>query len=123
MGRKERRAIERKIRHLAKTNPHELQALVQETYSRDMVENRMNNEVFAPGDKVMIDLKKLMADPDWDILKPEYKNFAKEHANEVFTLTDEMQKKGAFSLVSFCEDENDPKWLWFVGHLKKVSET
>lgn len=120
MGRKERRAMERKIKHLAKTKPHELQTLIRDTYGRDVVESRMNNEVLAPGDKVMLNLEKIAKDPEYDGLKPEYKAFIKEHANEVFTLSREARSEGPFDLVSFNEDTTDPKWLFFVGHVKKV---
>ena len=57
MGRKERRELERKIKHLQKTKPWQLQALVNEQYKREIYEKRMNNEVLKPGDKVMLDFE------------------------------------------------------------------
>lgn len=120
MNRKERRETERRIRHLQKTKPWELQALIQEEYSRFIVENRIGKEPLAPGDKVTLDVKRIMQDPDWGIFKPEYKEFVKAHANEVFTLSEEIKQQGPFTFVSFVEDETDPKWLWYTGFVKRV---
>lgn len=123
MGRKERRAMERKIRHLAKTKPHEVQTLIKDVYDRGLIENRMDNEdVLVPGDKVMLNVKRIMEDPDFEKYKPEYKAFIRDHANEVFTLTKEAKQQGPFGLVSFEEDDSPQKWLFYIGHLKKVKE-
>ena len=121
MGRKERREIERKIKHLQKTKPWQLQALIRDEYSREVIESRMSNEILAPGDKDMFDLKKIAADPDYEKFKPEYRDYIINHAGDVFTLRKEAKQQGPFGLVSFVEDDNDPPWLWFIGHLKKVN--
>lgn len=120
MGRAERRKLERQIKHLQKTKPWELQAMIRDSYDRDLVENRMNKDILAPGDKVMIDLEKLSHDPQWNEFKPEYKDFVKANANRVFTLRKEARPDGPFGLVSFVEDENN--WMFYTGHLKKVNK-
>ena len=121
MGRKERRELERKVKHLAKTKPWELNAFIRDEYNREVIESRMNDEILSPGDKVMFDLKKIAADPDYEKFKPEYRDYIINHAGDVFTLKKEAKQQGPWSLVSFCEDKTDPPWTWFVGHLKKVS--
>lgn len=121
MGRKERRELERKVKHLAKTKPWELQALVQDQYSRDIIEARINNpDILKPGDKVMLDVKKVVSDPDFAQLKQEYKDYVFANANTVFTLRKEAKQSGPFSLVSFCEDEEEPRKWFFLGYVKKV---
>ena len=121
MGRKERRELERKVKHLAKTKPWELQALVQDQYSRDIVEARINNpDILKPGDKVMLDVKKVVSDPDFAQLKQEYKDYVFANANKVFTLRQEAKQSGPFSLVSFCEDEGPERKWFFTGYVKKV---
>lgn len=121
MGRKERRELERKVKHLAKTKPWELQALVQDQYSRDIIEARINNpDILKPGDKVMLDVKKVVSDPDFAQLKQEYKDYVFANANTVFTLRKEAKQSGPFSLVSFCEDEEEPRKWFFIGYVKKV---
>ena len=120
MGRKERRALERKIKHIQKTKPWELQALIQEKYARELIENRVGKDTLAPGDKVMLDVKKIMEDPDWENMKEEYKEFVEANANRVFTLRREARQVGPFSFVSFNEDETEPKYLFMTGHIKKV---
>lgn len=123
MGRKERRELERKLRHINNTKPWQLKTLVQEQYGRDLVEARINNEdVLAPGDKVMLDVKKISLDPDFAALKQEYKDFIFENANKVFTLRREAKQSGPFSLISFCEDEEEPRKWFFVGYVKKVHD-
>lgn len=123
MGRKERRELERKVKHLAKTKPWELQALVQDQYSRDIVEARINNpDILKPGDKVMLDVKKVVSDPDFAQLKQEYKDYVFANANTVFTLRKEMKQSGPFGLVSFCEDNEEPRKWFFIGYVKKVKE-
>ena len=121
MGRKERRELERKVRHLAKIKPWELQALVQYQYSRDIVEARINNpDILKPGDKVMLDVKKVVSDPDFAQLKQEYKDYVFANANTVFTLRKEAKQSGPFSLVSFEEDMEEPRKWFFLGYVKKV---
>lgn len=122
MGRKERRKMERKVKHLQKTKPWELQAMVRDEYSREIIESRMNNEILAPGDKVMFDLKKLAADPEFEKFKLEYRRYIINHAGDVFTLRKEAKQQGPFGLVSFVEDETEPKWMHYLGHLKKVND-
>jgi hypothetical protein len=68
----------------------------------------------------MLDVKKIMEDPDWENMKEEYKEFVKANANRVFTLNQEARQVGPFSFVSFNEDETDPRWLFMTGHVKKV---
>lgn len=121
MGRKERRELERKVKHLAKTRPWELNALIADQYDRAAVDSRISNEVLAPGDKVMLDVRRIMSDPDWMNFKPEYQQYVMNHAGEVFTLKKEARQQGPFSFVSFEEDETDPKWLWFTGFIKRVN--
>lgn len=119
MGRKERRKLERQIKHLAKTKPWELQTIIKDTYGKDVISNRVDNDnILAPGDKVMINMEKFMADPEYAKFKPEYIQFAKENANKIFTLKETARPDGPFSLLSFVEDENN--WMWYIGHLKKV---
>ena len=120
MGRKERRELERKVKHLQKTKPWEIQALVQDEYKRFLIDSRLNKEPLAPGDKVVLDIEKIMSDPDWNNFKPEYKEFVKAHANEIFTLRKEARQQGPFTFVSFEEDTTDPRWLWFTGFVKRI---
>ena len=120
MNRKERRELDRKVRHLQKTKPKELQALIDDTFPRELVESRLGNEILAPGDRVMLDVKKIMEDPDWPKFHPEFKEFVISHANEVFTLRKEARPDGPFAYVSFEEDTTDPRWMFYLGHVKKV---
>ena len=121
MGRKERRELERKVKHLAKTKPWELQTLVQDQYSRDILEARINNlHILKSGDKVKLDVKKIMSDPDFAQLKREYRDYVFANANTVLTLRREVKQSGPFLLVSFEEDMEEPRKWFFSGYVKKV---
>ena len=122
MNRKERRELERKVRHIQKTKPWELQAMIRDQYPKEVIENRIGKDTFAPGDKVMLDVQKVMDDINYGQMKQEYKEFIQSHANEVFTLSKVAKMSGPFAAVSFEEDETDPKWMFFIGHLKKVNK-
>ena len=123
MGRKERRELERKVKHIQKTKPWELQTMIQDVYGRELVEARINNpDILKPGDKVMLDVKKVVNDPDFAQLKQEYKDYVFANANKVFTLRQEAKQSGPFSLVSFCEDEEEPRKWFFIGYVKKVKD-
>lgn len=121
MGRAERRKLEKKIRHIQKTKPKQLQQLIQDEYKREIIENRLNKEVLVPGDKVMLDVVKITHDVDWPKFKPEYQQFVIDNADKVFTLRKEAKVQGPFAFVSFEEDTTDPRWLWFTGFVKKVT--
>lgn len=121
MGRAERRKLEKKIKHLQKTKPWELQALVGDIYGRDIVDARTRNEdILVPGDKVTLNVKKVIEDPDFGELDQRYKDWVYANANQVFTLRSEIRKDGPFDLVSFEEnDEAERKWF-YLGYVKKV---
>lgn len=121
MGRAERRKLEKKIKHLQKTKPWELQALVRDTYGRDIVDARTKNEdILAPGDKVTLDVKKVVEDTDFGELDQKYKDWVYANANRVFTLRSEIRRDGPFDLVSFEEDEEEPRKWFYLGYVKKV---
>ena len=120
MGRAERRKLEKKIKHIQSTKPWEFQTLIKDEYKRFVIDSRLNKDVLAPGDKVMLDADKILNDPDWKNFKPEYQEYVRNHLGEVFTLRQEAKVQGPFAFVSFEEDETDPKWLWFTGFVKKV---
>lgn len=123
MGRKERRELERKVRHLAKTKPWELNAFIRDTYGRDIVDARTKNEdILAPGDKVTLDVKKVVEDPDFGELDQKYKDWVYSNANQVFTLRNEIKRNGPFDLVSFEEDDEAERKWFYLGYVKKVKD-
>ena len=123
MGRAERRKLEKQVKHIQKTKPWELQTMIQDVYGRELVEARINNpDILKPGDKVMLDVKKVVNDPDFAQLKQEYKDYVFANANKVFTLRQEAKQSGPFSLISFCEDEEEPRKWFYIGYVKKVKD-
>ena len=68
----------------------------------------------------MLDVKKVVEDPDFGELDQKYKDWVYANANQVFTLRSEIRRDGPFDLVSFCEDEEAEKKWFYLGYVKKV---
>ena len=71
-----------------------------------------------PGDKVRLNLEGIKRHPDYDQKNPQYKSFCEKNANRVFTV--EYSKGLKPSVVCLAEDESNPKWLFWMGDLKKL---
>lgn len=70
------------------------------------------------GDKVRLDLEVIRKHPNYEQLLPAYRKFCEENAETVFTVSYDKSLKQ--SLVSLAEDTTEPKWLFWIGDLKKV---
>lgn len=83
------------------------------------IQNAMADDwTFQPGDKVMLDMKKIKAEKDYDQKLPAYKQFCEQNAERVFTV--EYVEGMNPSVVCLAEDESTPKWLFWTGSLKAV---
>lgn len=73
---------------------------------------------FKPGDKVKLDIEKIMNDQEYKKKLPAYRTFCEMNADKVFTVeyVDGMNP----SVVCFTEDKSHPKWLFWTGDLKAV---
>ena len=71
---------------------------------------------YEPGDKVKLDMEKIMADKEYDRKLPTYRAFCEANAERVFTV--EYVAGMNPSVVCLAEDESNPKWLFWIGHLK-----
>lgn len=71
---------------------------------------------FQPGDKVRLDIEKIMNDQEYKRKLQSYRTFCEMNADRVFTVEyiDGMNP----SVVCFAEDESNPKWLFWTGDLK-----
>jgi len=70
------------------------------------------------GDKVRLNLEVIRKHPNYERMLPAYRNFCEENAETVFTVSYDKGLKQ--SLVCFAEDTAEPKWLFWIGDLKKV---
>lgn len=75
---------------------------------------------YAEGDKVQLDIQKLTGHPNWPRLRQEYREWVLAHTGQTFTVQYDPQQKERPSLVCLAEDETVPKWLFFVGDLKRI---
>jgi len=73
-----------------------------------------------PGDKVQLHLEAIKTHPDYDRKSSKYKDFCENNADRIFTV--EYNEGLKPSVVCLAEDESNPKWLFWIGDLKKVDE-
>lgn len=67
---------------------------------------------FQEGDKVKLDVEKIMKRKDYEKMNPKYKEFVESSADKVFTVHLERE-----TLISLREQ---PEWLFWSGSLIKV---
>lgn len=77
---------------------------------------------YKDGDKVKFDLTAIQNDPDWPILRQDYKDFILSNADTVFTLEFEPRFRKNHTLACLKEDPVTPKRLFWIGHLIKQRE-
>ena len=71
------------------------------------------------GDKVKLNLDAIMKHPGYQQQLPAYRKFCEENTETVFTVAyDERLRQ---SIVCLVEDKTEPKWLFWIGDLTKVS--
>lgn len=71
------------------------------------------------GDKVQLNLDVIKGHPDYQKRLPAYQKFCEENAGKTFTVA--YDKRLRQSLVSLVEDTTEPKWLFWIGDLNKIS--
>lgn len=76
---------------------------------------------YAEGDRVQLDIQKLISHPNWPRMRPEYREWVLAHKGQTLTVQYDPKRKDKPSLVCLEEDETIPKWLFFVGDLKAVN--
>ncbi|MDO5546868.1 MAG: hypothetical protein Q4F79_00050 [Eubacteriales bacterium] len=69
---------------------------------------------FQEGDKVKLDVEKIMQRKDYEKMNPRYKEFVESNVDTVFTAHLERE-----TLISLAEQ---PEWLFWSGSLIKVKE-
>ena len=87
-----------------------------------LYQNTGNILDYKDGDKVKFDLTAIQNDPDWPILRQDYKDFILSNADTVFTLEFEPRFRKNHTLACLKEDPVTPKRLFWVGHLIKQRE-
>lgn len=70
------------------------------------------------GDKVKLDIDTIKKHPEYQQRLPAYRRFCEENADKVFTVA--FEEGLGKSVVSFVEDTTNPKWLFWIGDLKKA---
>lgn len=92
---------------------------------RRIAKNIANKQLAAggslkPGDKVMLDVHTICMNPNWSRLTNKYKEWVFAHGADVFTVEYDEAHMVDPVLVCLAEDNTKPKWLFYVGDLKKM---
>ena len=72
------------------------------------------------GDKVKLNIKAMCMHPNWSRLTNKYKEWVFANASETFTVEYDEKHLVKPTLVCLSEDQTEPKWLSYVGDLKKA---
>ena len=77
---------------------------------------------FSEGDKVTINYEKIVNEAGYDLRTGKYRDFVENNKDTVFTVEYDKKFKDSKNqiIVTFAEDETNPKWLWYVDDLIKV---
>lgn len=73
------------------------------------------------GDRVRLNMKSILEQPDYANMNPKYKQWVEDNKDKVFTVEYDEKHGENSTLVCLREDESDPRWLFWVGNLEKVS--
>lgn len=72
------------------------------------------------GDRVQLDMDAITRHPGYKHMLPAYQKFCEENRDTIFTV--EYDTALRHGLVQFKEDTSEPKWLFYIGDLKKIQE-
>ena len=77
--------------------------------------------VFSDGDKVKLRYEQIAKRTDYASKTENYRRFISENRDKVFTVRRITPGK-EHSLIELVEDTSEPKWLWWDGDLKRISD-
>lgn len=88
------------------------------TAFEQMLKEATEAEPMPDGQKVKLNVGKILVNEN--VLKPAYKDFVREHADDVFTV--EKTADNYTHIVTLVEDTTEPKWFWKTTDLIAVEE-
>lgn len=115
MNREQRRTYEKNLRAkgMSKENASNIVKLKQ----------KLDSVPWLPeGQKVRLNLKSIMSDPDYEKKQDRWKQFVQDNKDTVFTIKWDDRHRDNPVLVCLKEDPTPGKWLWWVGDLEKVDD-
>lgn len=115
MNRQQRRNLASTLRKKGLSN-EDVQTVIKLKEAQD------TKQTLQPGDKVYLDIERIKQHPGWDDRRPEYKAFCESNVERTFTVECDGARKSNSGLVCLAEDQTVPKWLFWPGDLKKVSD-
>lgn len=118
MNRQERRKFKKNFASFSKSHPKEAAAIVSAAMKK--LAFGVDKQELNPGDKVKLNMAAIKADPDYNRLVPKRRLFVESNSDTIFTVEYDPRHTNNPSIVCLAEDETDPKWLWYTGHLMKV---
>ena len=81
---------------------------------KDVVNGKLDDAYTIPeGTKVKLNYENITNEPDYTKKVKAYREFVENNKNKIFTVQYDEKYKNKPILVSFKEDTNDIKWLWY----------
>ena len=81
---------------------------------KDVVNGKLDDAYTIPeGTKVKLNYENITNEPDYTKKVKAYREFVENNKDKIFTVQYDEKYKNKPILVSFKEDTNDIKWLWY----------
>ena len=114
-NRKDARAFERVLRKSGKSEEDikKIIAIAKRlTKGLDSEQEVMSKAYLLEGEKVMLNVNKILASPDWPTRQEAYKDFVLINKNNVFTVMYDENYRHMPRIVRLAEDDSEQRWLF-----------
>ena len=84
---------------------------------KEMMDNKKNLQ---KGQKVKLNLERIMSHPDYHNHTEKYRSWVESHIDVIFTVEYDKAHTDKPTLVCLKEDDSKPKWLFWEGDLEVI---
>lgn len=86
----------------------------------DLIELQASTYGIEQGDKVKLNYDKIVSDPNFENMNPDFKTWVNQNKDTILTVEFEERQERNKMFCTFLEDDSGLKWWVFVGDLIKV---
>jgi len=86
-----------------------------------MIQDTPDELLIGAGSKVKIKYEQIMKRKDYPIMHSDYKKFVETNKETEFTVLIDEKVHNKYKMVSLKEDVKEPRWLFWVGDLQRVT--
>ena len=114
-NRKDARAFEKVLRKSGKSE-EDIKKIItiakRLTKGLDAEKQTVSKAYLLEGEKVMLNIDKMLASPDWHSRHEAYKDFVLINKDNIFTVMYDENYKNMPRIVRLAEDDSEQKWLF-----------